>query len=89
MDVGMLLCLIFFYDDTGIVAAESEGVAECSLDGSFLRLVKSKIEPWIEVGIVFEMIDGWRCRIMHHAHDAGNGLNDARRAKTVTRHGFG
>src|SRR5690349_23079853 len=77
---------ILFNDHCSIMASETERIAQSCADRAFLRLVKSKVEPWINIRIVNEMIDRWWNDIVCDAHNAGDRLNYTRGAQAMTGH---
>src|ERR1700733_13526962 len=83
------LRLVFFYDDTGIMAAKTKGIAQGRPYCSLLWFPESEVKPCVQLGVVGKMVGGGRYPVMPHAHHTGDGLDDTRRTQAVACHGLG
>ena len=85
------LFFVLLYNDTGIVSAETEGVAQCGAHGALLCLVEGEVKFVVDVGVfvAFLMVDGGRHDVFLHGHEAEEGFHGSGCAEQVTRHGLG
>lgn len=70
------------------MTAEAESVAECEIDRTMGRCIKSKVERR-DVGVVVEMVDSRRDDIVFDSEDGSDSLGGASSAHKVPHHRLG
>lgn len=83
-----LLTVILLQDAAGIVSAETERVAQCGADGTFLCLVEGKVQIVVNilVAVIVLVVDGGRNDVVLHGQTADKRLNTAGRTEQVACH---
>ena len=82
------LSYIFFNNHAGVVATKTKSITQCSANQSFLGLIKSKVQFWIQIRIICKVIDSRRNYIVNNTLNTSNGFNNSSSTQAVTCHGF-
>lgn len=74
---------------TGIVSAESKGIAQSYLNFSLHGFVEGEIQLWINLRIQLKMVNGWWNDVVFQAEYGCNGFNSPCGAQQVACHRLG